>query len=263
MTTALARSMRTLTARSRCLLTMSATARALSSETSGTFRLRRPSRMTDFLQEDAGGHRAHAITLFPGDFSDDAENQWDDDDEDLVDDDDEKKDADYIITQRMREKFKALEEKEKLLKEKWMRNSIPPTYTPQIDERGRAYGRGGRKTASARVWIQPGLGEIVVNRRSFVDYFERLSDRELVLQPLVATETCGVFDVQVFVQGGGVTGQAGAVRHGLARALNAFNPDEYRPPLKRLGFLERDYRMVERKKIGRKKARKSPQWVRR
>ena len=124
-------------------------------------------------------------------------------------------------------------------------------------------GKFGRKTAEARVWIQPGPGEVVINHRPLEDYFDRLTDRERVLSPLVATETCGQFDVQVTVKGGGLTGQAGAVRMGLARALNAYNPDAYRPALKMLGYLTRDARKVERKKVGHVKARKSPQWVRR
>eukprot|EP00985_Skeletonema_marinoi_P034333 scaffold43725_cov153-Skeletonema_marinoi.AAC.1 len=86
--------------------------------------------------------------------------------------------------------------------------------------------------------------------------------REHILGPLVASQTCGKFDVTAVVKGGGLTGQAGAIRLGLARALEKYNPD-YRPPMKRHGFLTRDARMVERKKVGRVKARKSPQWVRR
>ena len=90
-----------------------------------------------------------------------------------------------------------------------------------------------------------------------------MTDRELILAPLAATETLGKFDVTAIVQGGGLTGQAGAIRHGLSRALNHYNPDAYRPPLKRLGYLTRDPRKVERKKIGHLKARKKPQWVKR
>jgi small subunit ribosomal protein S9 len=138
----------------------------------------------------------------------------------------------------------------------------PIERVQEIDEKGRAYGRGGRKTATARVWIQPGEGLLTINRREFFDYFPRDSDREMIISPFVATNTCGQFDVTVAVEGGGVTGKAGAIRHGISRALEKYNP-EYRPPLKRLGFLTRDPRMVERKKIGHKKARKKPQWVRR
>lgn len=148
-------------------------------------------------------------------------------------------------------------------KDRWIQNALPPSRQPVIDALGRAYGRGGRKTASARVWIQPGFGIVVVNNKDFVDYFERSSDREKILAPLAATSTCGKFDIVAAVSGGGLTGQAGAIRHGLARALNHFNPALYRPPLKRLGFLTRDPRKVERKKIGHVKARKKPQWVKR
>ena len=148
-------------------------------------------------------------------------------------------------------------------KKRWIENAKPPLRKPVIDDRGRAYGRGGRKTASARVWIQPGLGHVVINHQDLVDYFDRTTDRELVLAPLTATATCGKFDVTALVTGGGLTGQAGAIRHGLARALNHYNPDVYRPPLKRLGYLTRDPRKVERKKIGHIKARKKPQWVKR
>jgi len=148
-------------------------------------------------------------------------------------------------------------------RKRWLENAKPPVRHPVIDERGRSYGRGGRKTASARVWIQPGFGNVVVNRKDFVHYFGRASDRELILEPLAATETLGRFDITATVEGGGLRGQAGAVRHGLARALNHYNPDAYRPPLKRLGYLTRDPRKVERKKIGHLKARKKPQWVKR
>lgn len=147
-------------------------------------------------------------------------------------------------------------------RKRWAENARPKARTREIDERGRAYGRGGRKTASARVWIYPGEGMISVNRRDFVDFFPRESHRESILGPFVASRTAGFFDVRVQVEGGGLSGKAGAVRHGLARALERYNPD-YRPAMKRLGYLTRDSRMVERKKVGRKKARKSPQWVRR
>jgi small subunit ribosomal protein S9 len=104
-----------------------------------------------------------------------------------------------------------------------------------------------------------GNGSITINHIPFDVYFERLTDRAKVLEPLVVTETVGWFDVQEKVHGGGLTGQAGAIRQGLARALNRYNPDLYRPVLKRTGMLTRDARKVERKKIGHKKARKSPQ----
>jgi small subunit ribosomal protein S9 len=199
------------------------------------------------------------VTLFPGDFTDGSDDPFEDDDIfDGRQDPDEADEADMMIQDLERR-----EAKDKANRERWILNSIPPVRVSQVDDRGRSYGRGGRKSASARVWIQPGLGEVVVNQRDFVEYFDRQTDRELVLAPLVATETCGSFDIQIMVRGGGLTGQAGAVRHGLANALNAYNPDHYRPLLKAQGLLERDARKVERKKIGHKKARKSPQWVRR
>lgn len=156
-----------------------------------------------------------------------------------------------------------LQEEEDAKKKRWLENARPPQRVPNIDERGRAYGRGGRKTASARVWIEPGFGIVVVNKKDFIDYFHRTSDREHILAPFCATDTCGKFDVMATVTGGGLTGQAGAIRHGVARALNHYNPDLYRPPLKRLGYLTRDPRKVERKKVGHLKARKKPQWVKR
>eukprot|EP00579_Thalassiosira_antarctica_P001021 CAMPEP_0201876170 /NCGR_PEP_ID=MMETSP0902-20130614/7928_1 /ASSEMBLY_ACC=CAM_ASM_000551 /TAXON_ID=420261 /ORGANISM="Thalassiosira antarctica, Strain CCMP982" /LENGTH=293 /DNA_ID=CAMNT_0048403361 /DNA_START=22 /DNA_END=900 /DNA_ORIENTATION=- len=164
----------------------------------------------------------------------------------------------YDGTQESRDALEAMREKE-AQKKRWIQNARPPVRVSEIDERGRAYGRGSRKTAQARVWVQPGEGEIVVNRKDFITYFPRESDRDHVLGPFVASQTCGKFDVTAMVQGGGLTGQAGAIRLGLARALEKYNPD-YRPPMKRHGFMTRDARMVERKKVGKVKARKSPQW---
>ena len=161
------------------------------------------------------------------------------------------------------EQVKAIQDERDAKQKRWVETAKPPIRQSIIDERGRAYGRGGRKTAAARVWIQPGVGLVVVNRKDFCDYFDRSTDRQLVLAPLAATATCGKFDVTATVTGGGLTGQAGAIGHGLARALNHYNPDVYRPPLKRLGYLTRDPRKVERKKVGHLKARKKPQWVKR
>lgn len=158
---------------------------------------------------------------------------------------------------------KTLQKEIDVEKQKWIQNSLPKYRESTVDALGRSYGRGARKTASARVWIEPGDGIVVVNNQDFVDYFGRSSDRDLVLAPFAATKTCGRFDVVASVAGGGLTGQAGAIRHGLARALDQYNPTDYRPPLKRLGFLTRDPRKVERKKVGHLKARKKPQWVKR
>lgn len=167
----------------------------------------------------------------------------------------------YDGTQESRDALEALRAKEEQ-KQRWRRNARPAVRVSEIDERGRAYGRGSRKTARARVWVQPGEGEIVVNRKDFVSYFPRETHRDHILGPFVASQTCGQFDITATVEGGGLSGQAGAIRLGLARALEKFNPD-YRPAMKRHGFLTRDPRMVERKKVGKVKARKSPQWVRR
>jgi len=126
----------------------------------------------------------------------------------------------------------------------------------------RFYATGRRKTSVGRVWIRPGAGRIVVNRRAFEDYFPRETLRMIIAQPLEVTSTVGQFDVFATVRGGGPTGQAGAVRHGLARALARFD-EKFRVPLKKAGLLTRDARATERKKYGLKKARKAPQYSKR
>ncbi len=123
-------------------------------------------------------------------------------------------------------------------------------------------GTGRRKTAVARVRLLPGSGSFTVNGHSLEEYFDYESLRNVAMEPLKLTDTLGSFDVVVNVKGGGYTGQAGAVRHGVARALLEFNPD-LRASLKRAGFLTRDARQKERKKYGLKKARKSPQFSKR
>lgn len=125
-----------------------------------------------------------------------------------------------------------------------------------------AYGTGRRKCSVARVRLIPGKGNIVINNRSLEEYFGRKVLQILVKQPLVVTDTLGRYDVIANVFGGGISGQAGAVRHGIARALLKVDGD-YRVPLKRAGFLTRDPRMKERKKYGLKKARKAPQFSKR
>ena len=198
--------------------------------------------------------RTHAVSLAIGNYTE------------LEDDDDDYEQGAYPWEEEemeLSEEIQEMQQKEDEQKQRWLDNAKPPVRKPIIDERGRAYGRGGRKTASARVWIQPGPGTVVVNKKDFIDYFGRTSDRELILSPLAACGVCGKFDITATVEGGGLTGQAGAVRHGIARALNHYNPDAYRPPLKRLGYLTRDPRKVERKKVGHLKARKKPQWVKR
>jgi small subunit ribosomal protein S9 len=129
-------------------------------------------------------------------------------------------------------------------------------------ERVQFYGTGRRKTSVARVFLRQGPGQITVNKRTFGDYFPRESLRLLVAQPLELTGTAGQLDVMVNVSGGGLSGQAGAVRHGIARALLAFN-DQLRPQLKRAGLLTRDPRMKERKKYGQPGARKRFQFSKR
>jgi small subunit ribosomal protein S9 len=123
-------------------------------------------------------------------------------------------------------------------------------------------GTGRRKSSVARVRLVPGTGKIIVNDREIEDYIPFEALRVVVRQPLVATETVGSYDVLVNVSGGGYTGQAGAIRHGVARALLQADP-EFRPTLKRAGFLTRDPRMKERKKYGLKGARRAPQFSKR
>ena len=124
------------------------------------------------------------------------------------------------------------------------------------------YGTGRRKKSVARVYLTPGTGEITVNKRTLDEYFGLDTLKVVVRQPLVATETADKYDVKVIVKGGGFTGQAGAVRHGIARALLKVD-DEFRPVLKKAGYLTRDPRMKERKKYGLKKARKASQFSKR
>lgn len=121
---------------------------------------------------------------------------------------------------------------------------------------------GRRKTSVARVFLTPGKGAIKINSRSLEEYFGRETARMIVMQPFDVIQSKGSFDVDVNVQGGGISGQAGAIRHGITRALIDFNPD-FRPPLKKAGFVTRDPRAVERKKYGRHKARKRPQYSKR
>ena len=121
---------------------------------------------------------------------------------------------------------------------------------------------GRRKTAVARVFIQNGKGAISINNRSLEEYFGRETDRMIVLQPIELTQAGGSFDIEVNVKGGGSSGQAGAIRHGITRALMEVN-SEFRSPLKKAGFVTRDPRAVERKKYGRHKARKRPQYSKR
>ncbi len=137
-----------------------------------------------------------------------------------------------------------------------------PKYVQKIDKQGRAYATGKRKDAVARVWIKPGPGKIVINERTIEVYFARPVLRMLIQQPLVASNRNGQYDVSCTVSGGGLSGQAGAVRHAISKALTQYEPD-LRAILKRGGFLTRDPRVVERKKYGRAKARRSFQFSKR
>ena len=137
-----------------------------------------------------------------------------------------------------------------------------PVYTQKLDKLGRAYATGKRKDAVARVWIKPGSGKISINGRDVEVYFARPVLRMILRQPLEVAKRTGQYDLMVTVAGGGLSGQAGAVRHGLAKALTNFEP-ELRPALKKEGFLTRDARVVERKKYGKKKARRSFQFSKR
>lgn len=141
-------------------------------------------------------------------------------------------------------------------------SSPAPVYQRCVEEDGRAYAVGRRKRSVARVWLRDGEGGITVNGRNFVDVFNRLDHRDQILRPLVVAGKVGRFTVEGLVAGGGNTGQAEALRHGIAKALQKYDPRN-RPALKRDGLLTRDSRIVESKKYGRKKARKSFQWVKR
>lgn len=132
----------------------------------------------------------------------------------------------------------------------------------QVDSFGRAYGTGKRKASIARVWIKLGSGKILINKRFLSNYFNNESAETSVLSPFGLTSTDNQFDVMATAKGGGISGQAGALRLGIARALQNFNP-ELRASLKAGGLLTRDSRVVERKKYGRKKARKSFQFSKR
>jgi small subunit ribosomal protein S9 len=137
-----------------------------------------------------------------------------------------------------------------------------PKYVQKIDKQGRAYATGKRKNAVARVWVKPGSGKITVNTRAIEVFFARPVLRMLIQQPLVAASRQTQYDVVCTVSGGGLSGQAGAVRHGISKALTYYEPD-LRSVLKRGGFLTRDSRVVERKKYGRAKARRSFQFSKR
>jgi small subunit ribosomal protein S9 len=165
----------------------------------------------------------------------------------------------------MSENARSLEDLKDALKESdapVVANETAELPEPKIDELGRSYATGKRKDAVARVWIKRGSGKITVNGRAQEVYFARPVLRMMLQQPFEVTERKDEFDVICTVKGGGLSGQAGAVRHGISKALTLFEPG-LRGPLKAEGFLTRDSRVVERKKYGRKKARRSFQFSKR
>jgi len=137
-----------------------------------------------------------------------------------------------------------------------------PKHVQKLDKQGRAYATGKRKNAVARVWVRPGTGKILVNERDVETYFARPVLRLIIQQPFATAARTGQYDVVATVSGGGLSGQAGALRHGISRALTYYEP-ELRSPLKKGGFLTRDSRVVERKKYGKAKARRSFQFSKR
>ncbi|PTM98854.1 30S ribosomal protein S9 [Mycoplana dimorpha] len=137
-----------------------------------------------------------------------------------------------------------------------------PVHVKKVDAQGRSYATGKRKDAVARVWVKPGSGKITINGKDFSNYFARPVLQMILQQPIVAAARDGQFDIDATVAGGGLSGQAGAVRHGISKALTYFEPG-LRSVLKKGGFLTRDSRVVERKKYGRAKARRSFQFSKR
>jgi small subunit ribosomal protein S9 len=133
---------------------------------------------------------------------------------------------------------------------------------PKRDAQGRSYGTGRRKESTARVWVKPGKGKVIVNGKDQAQYFGRQTHLLVLNQPFLIANRVGQFDVVATVKGGGLSGQAGAVRHGISRALQYYDP-ELRGALKAAGMLTRDARAVERKKVGLHKARRSKQWAKR
>ncbi|GAB4836713.1 hypothetical protein Ancab_001627 [Ancistrocladus abbreviatus] len=146
--------------------------------------------------------------------------------------------------------------------ERQKQEEVAKARVRQVDEKGRAYGTGKRKCSIACVWIQPGGGKFIVNDKEFDVYFPMLDHRAALLRPFSGTNTLGLWDIKCNVKGGSVSGQVGAIQLGISRALQNWDPG-LRPPLREGGFLTRDPRVVERKKPGKAKARKSFQWVKR
>jgi small subunit ribosomal protein S9 len=163
----------------------------------------------------------------------------------------------------MADEIKSLEELgESAVSEGVIAENAAPVYEQKLDAHGRAYATGKRKDAIARVWLKPGNGRIQINNKDFEKYFARPVLQMLLKQPLQTAERLDQYDIMATVKGGGLSGQAGAVRHGISKALTHFEP-ELRSVLKKGGYLTRDSRTVERKKYGRRKARRSFQFSKR
>lgn len=162
----------------------------------------------------------------------------------------------------MSEQTGTLEDLKRLAEGSGLVTAAEPVHERQVDALGRSYATGKRKDAIARVWLKSGRGQIMVNGKDAEAYFARPTLRMVINQPFAATQRVGQFDVYCTVTGGGLSGQAGAVRHGISQALGLFEP-EIRPVLRSGGFLTRDPRVVERKKYGRAKARRSFQFSKR
>lgn len=143
-----------------------------------------------------------------------------------------------------------------------VQSEAPVKREPKLDSLGRAYGTGRRKESVARVWLKPGSGKVIVNGQDQSEYFNRNTHRLILNQPFLVVDGVNRFDVMCTVKGGGLSGQAGAVRHGISRALENFDPN-MRPALKKAGMMTRDARIVERKKVGKHKARRTKQWAKR
>ena len=157
---------------------------------------------------------------------------------------------------------KAAEESTAVAEESEKVEAKPVERVQKLDGHGRAYATGRRKDAVARVWLKPGSGKVIVNGRDQTVYFARQTQRLVLNQPFLIANRVNQFDVMCTVKGGGLSGQAGAVRHGISRALENYDP-ALRPALKTAGMLTRDARIVERKKVGKHKARRSKQWAKR
>lgn len=143
-----------------------------------------------------------------------------------------------------------------------VQDTTPVKKEPKIDSLGRSYATGRRKDSVARVWVKPGTGKVTVNGKEQSDYFSRNTHRLILNQPFLVVDRVSKFDVIATVKGGGLSGQAGAVRHGISRALENYEPT-LRPALKKAGMMTRDDRIVERKKVGKHKARRTKQWAKR